>query len=199
MGIGHLPDKPSWKVTVTALAAISFALPAWSTSSAANSTHTFSGRILATSVALHANNESTAQQQFNAALAAFNGGRFVESAKRFEKLQNSNFRPDAVHYYLALSYQNCNQVALAQMHYQWVATHSKNQILRKYSRSGYDTLAYYSGHRTFRGQGNNLDATTQSEPDSTAIATSNCNSNSNIRRGVDGQPILQWSYDGLPG
>ncbi|HEY9716627.1 MAG TPA: hypothetical protein V6C69_04105 [Trichormus sp.] len=199
MGIGRSPDKPNWKITVIALAALSFALPAWAASSVGKSAHVCSGKTLVGRVAAHANDENNAQQEFNSALAAFNGGRFGEAVDRLEKLQNSGFCPDAVHYYLALSYQDCDQVVPAQIHYKWVETHSKNQLLRKYSRCGYDTLAYYSSHRTYEGQPNHLDAKIQKNSDSTAIAASNCNPDSTIRRAPDGQPILQWSYDGLPG
>jgi hypothetical protein len=152
-------------------------------------------RMVVATVSGSANKGTSAQQEFTSAMAAFNSGKFGDAALRFEKLQTSGFAPDSVHYYLALSYQNCNQVGLAQMHYRWVAAHTKNATLRKYSQSGYGILACYSLHRTFDGQGDNQKATESAD----ATSNSNCNPNSNVRTGPDGMPILKWGYDGLPG
>lgn len=150
-------------------------------------------------VAVAANNAPNAQKEFKFALAAFNSGKFGDAAARFEKLQMSGFAPDAVHYYLALSYQNCNQFGLARAHYLWVAAHSKNALLLKYSRSGSGTLAYHNCHRTLEAQGDSQNATGSTDTTSTSASTSTGNSTSNVRTGPDGNPILQWGYDGLPG
>lgn len=75
------------------------------------------------------------------------------AAERFEFMDAHGGCCDETHYYLAQCYQGQNQTVLAQMHYQWVASNSKNARLRQYAGIANEQLAYYQAHRTYSGQG----------------------------------------------
>ena len=79
--------------------------------------------------------------------------KYSEAADHFEYIDAHGGCCDETHYYLALCYQGENQTVLAQMHYQWVTSNSKNARLRQYANYANDQLAYYQAHRTYSGQG----------------------------------------------
>jgi hypothetical protein len=65
---------------------------------------------------------------------------------------------DMVHYYIAQCYQHLNQIAAAQMHYEWVMTYSQDERLKYYAQAADAQLGYYNQHRTYGGNGNNFAA-----------------------------------------
>lgn len=91
------------------------------------------------------------------AVMNFTNKRYGPAAEAFEKMDRSGFCCDLVHYYIAQCYDNLNQLQRAQMHYQWVASYTKDPTLRVYSNYGAQKLAYYGANRQYSGQGNNFD------------------------------------------
>ena len=91
--------------------------------------------------------------QLNKALQSYAEGKYKESATGLEYVDSHGGCCDKVHYFLGLDYQNLNQTVLAQMHYQWVTSNSKNARLRQYADAANENLAYYQAHRTYGGQG----------------------------------------------
>jgi hypothetical protein len=104
---------------------------------------------------LYGHTTNTPQQtaKINAALQKYNLKKYKESAQGLEDVDSHGGCCDRVHYFLALNYLNLNQTVLAQMHYQWVMSNSKNARLRQYADYGNEQLAYYQSHRTYGGQG----------------------------------------------
>ncbi|PWU02718.1 MAG: hypothetical protein C5B53_01355 [Candidatus Melainabacteria bacterium] len=93
---------------------------------------------------------------FGEAVGKFNAGKYKEALAGFQHLDESGFCCDKVHYYIAQSYQGMNQTAPAALNYQWVCMYSKDPTLNYYSQVALNQLAYYQGHRTYGGQGNNF-------------------------------------------
>ena len=91
--------------------------------------------------------------ELNQALQAYARGKYKDSAQSFEYIDSHGGCCDKVHYFLGLDYQNLNQTVLAQMHYQWVMSNSKNLRLRQYADVANEQLAYYQAHRSYSGQG----------------------------------------------
>jgi hypothetical protein len=87
------------------------------------------------------------------AVQSYSQGKYKDSAERFEFIDSHGGCCDKVHYFLGLDYQNMNQTVLAQMHYQWVVSNSKNPRLRQYADAASEQLAYYQAHRSYSGQG----------------------------------------------
>lgn len=94
---------------------------------------------------------------FSKAINDYQAGKHSSAAALLEDLDKKGLCNDKVHYYLALCYQSLNQVARAQMHYQWVYTYSKDPRLKYQAQVGWYQLAKYQSHRTYEGQGNNFD------------------------------------------
>jgi hypothetical protein len=90
------------------------------------------------------------------AVGKFNAGKYKEALTGFQQLDESGFCCDKVHYYIAQSYQGMNQTTPAAMNYEWVTMYSKDPTLNYYSQVALNQLAYYKGHRTYGGQGNNF-------------------------------------------
>jgi hypothetical protein len=93
---------------------------------------------------------------FARAQADFNKGQYVSAAAQFEDLDKKGYGTDLLHYYLAMSYQRCNQVSSAQFHYRWVVANSKNQALIDRSADAFNSLTSYEIQRNYAGQGNNF-------------------------------------------
>jgi hypothetical protein len=94
---------------------------------------------------------------FKDAIGSFQKKDYAEALKNFQVLDSTGFCSDTVHYYIAQCYQNTNQTVAAEQHYNWVLEKSKDVTLRRYAEYANQCLAYYSGHRTYNGQGNNFD------------------------------------------
>jgi hypothetical protein len=93
---------------------------------------------------------------FGQAVGIFNSGKYKDALAAFQRLDEDGFCCDKVHYYIAQSYQGMNQTAPAALNYQWVCRYSKDPTLNYYSQVALSQLAYYQGHRTYGGQGNNF-------------------------------------------
>ncbi|MBI4532750.1 MAG: hypothetical protein HY711_02290 [Candidatus Melainabacteria bacterium] len=101
--------------------------------------------------------EPTLSSQWSMALRDYAAGKYASAAAMLEDLDKKGLCNDNVHYYLGLCYQSLNQVARAQMHYQWVYTYSKDARLKYQAQVGWQQLSKYQAHRTYEGQGNNFD------------------------------------------
>jgi hypothetical protein len=98
-----------------------------------------------------------ANPTYKDAIGAFQKKDYADALKNFQVLDSTGFCSDTVHYYIAQCYQNTNQTVAAEQHYNWVLERSKDVTLRRYAEYANQCLAYYSGHRTYGGQGNNFD------------------------------------------
>lgn len=96
----------------------------------------------------------TPPKSFQLGWQEFQNKRFGPAAEQFELADRSGFCNDMTHYYLGLCYHNLNQTQRAIDHYSWVASYSKNPILRYQAQSGYAQVAKYAGNRTYAGNGN---------------------------------------------
>jgi len=94
------------------------------------------------------------------AVHTFMDKKYADALVKFQTLDSTGFCCDTVHYYIAQCYQYTNQVHEAMLHYEWVDTYSKDARLKYYADGAYQQLAYYNGHRTYAGQGNNFDRNT---------------------------------------
>lgn len=94
---------------------------------------------------------------YKEAIGYFQKKNYADALKDFQILDSTGFCSDTVHYYIAQCYQNTNQTVAAEQHYGWVLERSKDATLRRYAEYANQCLAYYSGHRTYSGQGNNFD------------------------------------------
>lgn len=94
---------------------------------------------------------------YKEALDFFNKKNYAAAMTDFQTLDSTGFCCDLVHYYIAQCYQNTNQTIAAAQHYGWVLEKSKDPTLRRYADYANQCLAYYAGHRTYGGQGNNFD------------------------------------------
>ncbi len=103
------------------------------------------------------------------AIADYNQGKYKNAVVRLEDVDRRGLCNERTHYYIGLCYQSMNQTVLAQMHYQWVLQYGKDATLKSYAQSAYQQIAYYQGHRTYAGQGNNFERVT-SNPYSNAGA-----------------------------
>lgn len=90
-------------------------------------------------------------------LQLFQQKNYAGAMKCFYQLDSTGYCCDMVHYYIGQCYQNTNQTVAAQQHYDWVSSRSKDPTLRSYASYANQTIAYYSSHRTYSGQGNNFD------------------------------------------
>ncbi len=104
--------------------------------------------------------------EYKEALAEFKDKKFGPAVDKFEDLDGHGYCCDLVHYYIAQCYHQTNQLQSAKMHYSWVYEYSKDPTLRYYSQNAYQQLAYYGGHRTYTGQGNNFQKTIAGRPTS---------------------------------
>jgi hypothetical protein len=98
-----------------------------------------------------------ANPTFKEAIGFFQKKNYADALKDFQVLDSTGFCSDTVHYYIAQCYQNTNQTVAAGQHYNWVLEKSQDPNLRRYAEYANQCLAYYSGHRTYGGQGNNFD------------------------------------------
>ncbi len=96
----------------------------------------------------------TPPKSFQLGWQEFQNKRFGPAAEQFEIADRNGFCNDMTHYYLGLCYHNLNQTQRAIDHYSWVASYSKNPILRYQAQSGYAQVAKYAGSRTYAGNGN---------------------------------------------
>ncbi len=101
----------------------------------------------------YATNAPKQNPQLVKAVQAYAEHKYKESATSLEYIDAHGGCCDKVHYFLGLDYQNLNQTVLAQLHYQWVSSRSKDARLRQYADSANETLAYYQAHRSYSGQG----------------------------------------------
>jgi len=100
--------------------------------------------------------------EYSEAVKDLNAGKYRDALDKFQHLDGSGYCCDKVHYYIAQTYQGMNQTVPAEMNYEWVYYYRKNPTLRSYAQSAIQTLSYYQGHRTYRGQGNNFSRITAS-------------------------------------
>ncbi|MBI2810144.1 MAG: hypothetical protein HYX67_04860 [Candidatus Melainabacteria bacterium] len=98
-----------------------------------------------------------ANPTYKEAVGYFQKKNYAAAMKDFQVLDSTGYCSDMVHYYIAQCYQNTNQTVAAGQHYDWVLGKSKNPTLRRYAEYANQCIAYYSGHRTYGGQGNNFD------------------------------------------
>lgn len=94
--------------------------------------------------------------EFYQAARLYNEGKYKESLGHLQHLDASGHCCDKVHYYIALDYHGMNQTVPAEMNYEWVCNYSKDKTLQTYANSALEQIAYYQGHRTYGGQGNNF-------------------------------------------
>ncbi|CAN5545223.1 hypothetical protein BH10CYA1_BH10CYA1_19140 [soil metagenome] len=94
---------------------------------------------------------------YKEAVGYFQKKNYADAMKDFQTLDSTGYCCDMIHYYIAQCYQNTNQTVAAGQHYDWVLEKSKNPTLRRYAEYANQCIAYYSGHRTYGGQGNNFD------------------------------------------
>lgn len=87
----------------------------------------------------------------------FQKKNYAAAMKDFQTLDSTGFCSDMIHYYIGQCYQNTNQTVAAGQHYNWVMEKSKDPTLRRYAEYATQCISYYSGHRTYGGQGNNFD------------------------------------------
>jgi len=97
---------------------------------------------------------------YKEAVATFMNKKYADALGKFQTLDKNGFCCDMVHYYIAQCYQYTNQVNPAMSNYEWVSVYSKDPRLIYYANGAYEQLAYYNGHRTYSGQGNNFDRNT---------------------------------------
>jgi hypothetical protein len=95
--------------------------------------------------------------EYKDAVHTFMDQKYSVALEKFQALDKNGYCCDMVHYYIAQCYQYMNQVQPAMLHYEWVDTYSKDPRLKYYADGAYQQLAYYNGHRTYSGQGNNFD------------------------------------------
>ncbi len=98
-----------------------------------------------------------ANPMYKEAVAFFQKKNYAGALTCFQSLDSNGFCCDMVHYYIGQCYQNTNQTVAAQQHYDWVVEKTKDPTLRSYADYANQTIAYYSNHRTYAGQGNNFD------------------------------------------
>jgi hypothetical protein len=91
---------------------------------------------------------------YKSGLVFFNKKDYAAALGCFQLLDGDGFCCDTIHYYIGQCYQNTNQTVAAQQHYDWVVQRSKDPTLRSYADYANRTIAYYSSHRTYAGQGN---------------------------------------------
>ena len=112
----------------------------------------------------HPHNTTKAQlfanSTYKAGVGFFNKKDYAAALACFQLLDGDGFCCDTIHYYIAQCYQNTNQTVAAQQHYDWVLNKSKDPTLRSYAEYANSTIAYYSSHRTYAGQGNRFDRPT---------------------------------------
>lgn len=89
-----------------------------------------------------------ASQEFQAAMADFQAKRYSQALQGFQSIGRSNRSDILSHYYIALCYQNMNQVALATQEYQWVARYSKDPGLVAKAKAGAAQLSRYQSVRS---------------------------------------------------
>lgn len=94
--------------------------------------------------------------EYKAALEDFSSKRYGPALAKFEALDGSGYCCDLVHYYMAQCYHLSNQLAQAEMHYQWILAYSSDPTLRTYAQYANQQLGRYGSHRTYAGQGNNF-------------------------------------------
>ena len=94
---------------------------------------------------------------YKEAVGFFQKKNYAAAMKDFQTLDSTGYCSDMVHYYIGQCYQNTNQTVAAGQHYNWVLEKSKDPTLRRYAEYANQCMAYYSGHRTYGGQGNNFD------------------------------------------
>jgi hypothetical protein len=87
----------------------------------------------------------------------FQKKNYASALQRFQTLDATGYCCDMIHYYIGQCYQNTNQTVAAQQHFDWVLEKTKDPTLRSYADYANQCIAYYSGHRTYGGQGNNFD------------------------------------------
>lgn len=105
-----------------------------------------------------------ANPKYKEGVKLFQSKNFSGALKCFFQLDANGFCCDLVHYQIGSCYQRTNQTMAAQQHYDWVLAHSKDPTLRAWADYANQTIAYYSAHRTFAGQGNNFDRGGQGGP-----------------------------------
>ncbi len=98
-----------------------------------------------------------ANPMYKEAVGFFQKKNYAGALTCFQSLDSNGFCCDMVHYYIGQCYQNTNQTVAAQQHYDWVVSRTKDPTLRSYADYANQTIAYYSNHRTYGGQGNNFD------------------------------------------
>jgi thioredoxin 1 len=79
------------------------------------------------------------------AVKAYKAKKYSDAAAQFQACIQSNPNDDVSHYYLALSYQQLNQLPDAQREYQWVMSSSADAGLKEKARLGLDSLAKLNG------------------------------------------------------
>lgn len=88
-----------------------------------------------------------ADANYQQALADFQAKKYSSALTGFQKVASSNRADVLSHYYMALCYQNTNQMGLAAREYQWVATYSKDPALKTKAGAGAAQLSRYQTSR----------------------------------------------------
>lgn len=84
---------------------------------------------------------------YKQAITDFQGKKYSQALAGFQAASRVNPNDPACHYYMALCYQYMNQVGQATAEYQWVATKSRDAILRAQAQSGLAQLSRYGSVR----------------------------------------------------
>lgn len=90
---------------------------------------------------------NSAPASMEQALIDFQAKRYSQALSGFQNVSRSNQRDPLCHYYLALCYQNMNQIALSSKEYQWVAANSRDPKIRSQAQVGLAQMQHYQSAR----------------------------------------------------
>ena len=90
------------------------------------------------------------------AIRSYNEHKYSQSLSQLRQLHIAGVCTDSVHYYMALNYQQLNQISSAKQEYQTVAK-GKTPNLRANAQIALASLDRWSQHRSYEGNGNVFD------------------------------------------
>lgn len=105
-----------------------------------------------TSLAMASN---LASVKMDDAVKSYNTRKYSQSLNQLQQLHSSGYCTDAVHYYMALNYQQLNQISAAKQEYQTVVK-GKTPNLKANAQTALASLDRWSQHRSYEGNGNNF-------------------------------------------
>src|SRR5579883_3336223 len=111
--------------------------------------------------------------QMDNAIKSYNQHKYSQALTQLRQLHSSGACTDSIHYYMALCYQQLNQISAARQEYETVAK-GKTANLRANAQTALASLDRWSQHRSYEGNGNYFDrySTVSSAAGSSARPTS---------------------------